>query len=233
MEPMTTPRRGPGRPRRTDPRTSPEAIVETAADLFARRGFDAVGMREVAAACRVDVATVHHHVGTKSALYERCFARVFTAESAALARAVAAAREGLAAGPDRALTALHELVDAFVDFLEERPETTGLWLRRWLEPDRHAEFDQRYSVPLYRAVERVLADADAAGVLSEPQPHLAVRSLVWSVHAHVVGLLAAPGGSAGSDGARRREFRVFAHRWLDRMYAPGTRRAGPGPERPA
>lgn len=213
---MTTPRRGPGRPRRTDQHTTPEMIIETAAGLFARRGFDAVGMREIATACGVDVATVHHHVGTKAALYEGCFARVFAAESGVLTGAVAAAREGLTAGPDTAMTALHELVDVFVDFLEDHPETTGLWLRRWLEPDRHAELDERYSAPLYRAVERVLSDADAAGVLSEPQPHLAVRSLVWSVHAHVVGLL------SGADSARRRrEFRVFAHRWLDRMYAPG------------
>ncbi|MBX7267659.1 TetR/AcrR family transcriptional regulator [Micromonospora sp. Llam7] len=211
---MTTPRRGPGRPRRAEQRDTADVIVATAAGLFARRGFDAVGMREIAAACAVDVATVHHHVGTKVALYECCFARVFAAESEALARAVVAAREGLAGGPLVAMAALHELVDVFVDFLEDRPETTGLWLRRWLEPDRHAELDERYSAPLYRAVEQVLTEADAAGVLSEPQPHLAVRSLVWSVHAHVVGLL------SGSDGARRRrEFRTFAHRWLDRMYA--------------
>ncbi|MFC7759154.1 hypothetical protein ACFQY4_15025 [Catellatospora bangladeshensis] len=52
-------------------------------------------------------------------------------------------------------------------------------------------------------------------MLSEPQPHLAVRGLVWSVHAHVVGLL------SGANGAReRREFRTYTHRWLDRMYAP-------------
>ncbi|MFV2102989.1 TetR/AcrR family transcriptional regulator [Micromonospora sp. LOL_024] len=211
---MTTPRRGPGRPRRAEQRHTADLIVETAAGLFARRGFDAVGMRGIAAACGVDVATVHHHVGTKAALYESCFARVFAAESEALARAVAAARQGLGAGPEAALTALHGLVDVFVDFLEDHPETTGLWLRRWLEPDRHADLDERYSTPLYRAVEQVLTEADAAGVLTEPQPHLAVRSLVWSVHAHVVDLL------AGSDGARRRrEFRDFAHRWLDRMYA--------------
>jgi AcrR family transcriptional regulator len=214
MGPMTTPRRGPGRPRRTERRVTPDAIVETASRLFARRGFDAVGMREIAAACGVDVATVHHHVGTKAALYECCFAHVFAAESAALTAAVAAARAALPAGPAATMAALHEVVDVFVDFLEDHPETTGLWLRRWQEPDRHAELDERYSAPLYRAVEQVLAEADAAGFLREPQPHLAVRSLVWSVHAHVVGLL------SGTDGARRRrEFRAFVHRWLDRMYA--------------
>ncbi|GHJ47787.1 TetR family transcriptional regulator [Catellatospora sp. TT07R-123] len=215
MGAMTTPRRGPGRPRSTDRRATPDAIVVAATALFARRGFDAVGMREVAAAAGVDVATVHHHVGTKAALYDACFAHVYDAERTVLAQATGAAGAALGSGPAAAMTALHELLDSFVDFLEDRPETTGLWLRRWLEPDRHAELDERYSHPLYRAVEQVLAQAHAAGVLDEPDPHLAVRSLVWAVHAHVVGLL------AGSAGARqRREFRAYAHRWLDRMYAP-------------
>jgi AcrR family transcriptional regulator len=214
MVAVTTPRRGPGRPRRVDQRDTADLILEAATGLFARRGFDAVGMRDVAAAAGVDVATVHHHAGTKAQLYDACFARVFGDESRVLTAAVVAAEQGLAEGLERAMAGLHELLDAFIDFLEDRPETTGLWLRRWLEPDRHAELDAAYAAPLYDAVERVLVSADAAGVLHEPLPHVAVRSLVWAVHAHVVSLLADPGRSKA-----RREFRAFAHRWLDRMYA--------------
>jgi TetR/AcrR family transcriptional regulator, regulator of cefoperazone and chloramphenicol sensitivity len=210
---MTTPRRGPGRPRRVDQRDTADLILEAATALFARRGFDAVGMREVAAAAGVDVATVHHHAGTKIQLYDACFARVFGDESAVLTGAVRAAHDGLALGRSQAMAGLHELLDVFVDFLEDRPQTTGLWLRRWLEPDRHAELEAAYAAPLYRAVEQVLAAADEAGVLHEPLPHVAVRSLVWAVHAHVVSLL------AGAGSARDRwEFRAFVHRWLDRMY---------------
>jgi AcrR family transcriptional regulator len=205
---MTTEsRRRPGRPRRAEQRDTHAAILDAATKLFARRGYDAVSLREVAAAAGVDVATVHHHAGTKVDLYRACFARVFAAETEALTGAVKAAHEGLQAGHEEAFARLHALLDVFVDFLERVPETTALWLRRWSEPDLHGELDDAYSLPLYRAVEDVLVAAAGLGLLVEPSPHIAVRSLVWSVHAHVV-----------SGGGERVEFRAFVHRWLDRMY---------------
>lgn len=214
MAGMTTERRrGPGRPRRAEQRDTQAAIMDAATALFARRAYDAVSLREVAAAAGVDVATVHHHAGTKADLYQACFARVFTAETQALAGAVTAAHAGLGAGPEEAFARLHALLDVFVDFLERVPETTALWLRRWSEPDLHTDLDQAYSLPLYRTVEDVLVAAADLGLLVEPSPHIAVRSLVWSVHAHVV--------SAPAHGDERIEFRAFVHRWLDRMYRTG------------
>ncbi|MFD0577180.1 TetR/AcrR family transcriptional regulator [Dactylosporangium darangshiense] len=206
-------RRGPGRPRRAEQRDTHAAIMDAATALFARRGYDAVSLRELAAVAGVDVATVQHHAGTKADLYRACFARVFAAEVEALTGAVAAAHEGLQAGPEEAFARLHALLDVFVDFLERVPETTALWLRRWSEPELHADLDVAYSLPLYRTVEEVLIAAADLGLLVEPSPHIAVRSLVWSVHAHVV--------SAPSRGDERIEFRAFVHRWLDRMYRAG------------
>lgn len=206
-------RRGPGRPRRAEQRDTYAAIMDAATALFARRAYNAVSLREVAAAAGVDVATVHHHAGTKADLYRACFERVFKAETQALTGAVAAARAGLRAGPEEAFARLHALLDVFVDFLEQMPETTALWLRRWSEPELHSDLDDAYSLPLYRAVEDVLIAATDLGLLAEPSPHIAVRSLVWSVHAHVV--------SVSSRGDERIEFRAFVHRWLDRMYRAG------------
>ena len=207
MDDLNSTRRRPGRPRAADAEPTREVILRVATDLFARNGFDAVSIRAVADAAGVDVATVHHHAGGKLVLYQSCFAQVFEAERRALEPVIAAAADG------DVLAALHRVLDAFVDFLEERPETTGLWLRRWLEPGRHAGLDERYSTPLYEQVERVLAAADKAGVLHEPQPHLAVRSLIWAVHAHAVTALH---GDVPADS--RFALRAFVHRWLDRMY---------------
>ncbi|SCG35298.1 transcriptional regulator, TetR family [Micromonospora coxensis] len=218
MVAMTMPRRRPGRPRRDQSRDTREAVLAAATTLFAQRGFDAVGLREVAAAAGVDVATVSHHTGTKAQLYDACFARVFAAERQALEAAAGNARAALEAGPAAALRALHDLVDVFVDFLEDRPETTALWLRRWLEPHRHAELDQRYAAPLYRLVTELLTAAAASGALVEPTPHVTVRSLVWAVHAHVVALAA----SDGSPARERREFRAFVHRLLDGLYGSSS-----------
>ncbi|MDG4800925.1 TetR/AcrR family transcriptional regulator [Micromonospora sp. WMMD980] len=209
------PRRRPGRPRRDDQRPTRDLVLAAATTLFAERGFDAVSVRDVAAAAGVDVATVAHHTGAKAQLYDACFARVFSAERRALEAAGERARAALAAGPT---DALHDLVDVFVDFLEDRPETTALWLRRWLEPQRHAELDQRYAAPLYGQVERLLAAAAEAGALVEPTPHVTVRSLVWAVHGHVVALAARTGSAA----RERREFRAFVHRLLDGLYPPAA-----------
>lgn len=213
MAAMTMPRRRPGRPRRDDQRPTREVVLTAATRLFAERGFDAVGLREVAAAAGVDVATVSHHTGTKAQLYDACFARVFAAEREVLHAAAERARQALTDGPAAARRALHGLVDVFVDFLEDRPETTALWLRRWLEPQRHAELDRRYAAPLYTLVEELLAAAAAGGALVEPTPHITVRSLVWAVHGHVVALAAEPSGAR-----ERREFRAFVHRFLDGLY---------------
>ncbi|WP_229401726.1 TetR/AcrR family transcriptional regulator [Micromonospora okii] len=210
------PRRRPGRPRRAENRDTREVVLAAATALFAARGFDAVGLRQVAAAAGVDVATVSHHTGTKAQLYDACFARVFAAERQALESATRAARVALDAGPVAARQALHDLVDVFVDFLEARPETTALWLRRWLEPHRHAELDQRYSTPLYDLVEGLLRDAAAAGALVDPTPRVTVRGLVWAVHGHVVAL-AVPGGPEQGE---RREFRAWLHRVLHGLYGP-------------
>ena len=207
MDDLNSTRRRPGRPRADGAEPTRDVILRVATDLFARNGFDAVSIRAVADAAGVDVATVHHHAGGKLVLYQSCFAQVFEAERRALEPVIAAAADG------DVLAALHRVLDAFVDFLEERPETTGLWLRRWLEPERHAGIDERYSTPLYEQVERVLAAADKAGVLHEPQPHLAVRSLIWAVHAHAVTALR---GDVPADS--RFALRAFVHRWLDRMY---------------
>ncbi|SCL36237.1 transcriptional regulator, TetR family [Micromonospora nigra] len=213
---MTTPRRRPGRPRRDDAPPTRERVIAAATALFARRGFDAVGLREVAAAAGVDVATVSHHTGTKAQLYDACFARVFAAERDVLRAAAGRAHAALAAGPAAARQALHDLVDVFVDFLEDHPETTALWLRRWLEPQRHTELDARYAAPLYDLVTQLLTAAAEAGALAEPTPHVTVRSLVWAVHGHVVALAAGVGSAA----RERREFRAFVHRFLDALYGP-------------
>ncbi|MEU1604639.1 TetR/AcrR family transcriptional regulator [Micromonospora matsumotoense] len=215
---MTIARRRPGRPRRDQSRPTREMVLAAATELFAQRGFDAVGLREVAAAAGVDVATVAHHTGTKAQLYDACFARVFAAEQEVLQAAAESARSALTAGPQAARQALHDLVDVFVDFSEDRPETTALWLRRWLEPHRHADLDARYAVPLYRLVTDLLVAAAQVGALVEPTPHTTVRSLVWAVHGHVVALATADGSPA----RERREFRVFVHRFLDALYGPAA-----------
>ena len=174
--------------------------MRAATRLFAERGFDGVGMRDIAAAVDLNIATVHHHAGSKAALYDAVFARVFTEEEEIVRRAA----EQVRAHPAGAIDGLHALLDAYVDFAERRPEMTMLWLRRWLQPTEHGRLDEEYALPLYRLVEDLLEQA------GEPAPRAAVRSIVWAVHGHVTATQA--GAGSGED------FRAFAHRLLDGLY---------------
>lgn len=207
----------PGRPRRAEQRDTREIVVRCATALFAERGFEAVGVRDVARAAGVNVATVHHHTGRKADLYEACFARIFDAESAAMTAALAPAAAALDDGAEALLEALHAVVDTFAEFLEAHPETTALWLRRWLAPQAQNDLSRQFAHPLYAQVEDVLARAHERGLLHEPTPHVAVRSLVWAVHGHVVEL-----GVSDDPAARLRDLRSFLHRWLDALYPRGA-----------
>lgn len=218
-------RRRRGRPPRdhAGPPTS-ALILEQATRLFAERGHDGVSMRSIADSVGIDVSSVHHHYATKAELYDACFRRVFEAEHEHLAPAVdalcAVAEEGTAA---EFVHALQGLVDAFVEFLETHPSTTFLWLRRWLDPGQHEPLDAAYALPIYHRVEQALLDAAARGLVTEPTPHVTVRSLVWAAHGHVTALVASGPGHSAAAARETREFGAFARRFVDRMYPVAAR----------
>ena len=49
----------------TDTKTK---ILDTAERLFAQKGFDAVSLRNIVEAAKVNLAAVHYHFGSKQAL---------------------------------------------------------------------------------------------------------------------------------------------------------------------
>lgn len=110
-----------------DPRGTPAALLRAAARLFGERGFDAVRTREVAAAARVNVATLHFHWRDKATLYQatlRDCDRRFVAFFTSLEKE-SAQRE----------MSLEEQIDRWIaftfDFLDEHPDAARLRLR-WL-----------------------------------------------------------------------------------------------------
>jgi AcrR family transcriptional regulator len=57
--------------------SSKERLVKAATELFARRGFDGVTIRDLAEAANVNVAAVHYHFGGKNELYAAVIEEVF------------------------------------------------------------------------------------------------------------------------------------------------------------
>lgn len=104
-------------------------ILAAAEQLFARRGFDAASMRELAAAAGVQAATLYHYFPSKEALLREIF-RGFYDE---LAGFYAAFDEQLAAD-----ATLREALAAFLRahraFLERRPNFALLFFWEGLRP---------------------------------------------------------------------------------------------------
>ncbi|MEM9860320.1 MAG: helix-turn-helix domain-containing protein [Myxococcota bacterium] len=59
-----------------DPAAVRERILEAAIRLFGERGFDGVSVRRVGEGAGVTFTTVHHHFGSKRALYAACLERM-------------------------------------------------------------------------------------------------------------------------------------------------------------
>jgi AcrR family transcriptional regulator len=58
--------------RRRQPDATCRRILEAAGQLFARRGFDGVGFREIAARAKVSLRMPNHHFGSKADLFGEC-----------------------------------------------------------------------------------------------------------------------------------------------------------------
>ncbi|MFN8643491.1 MAG: helix-turn-helix domain-containing protein [Candidatus Binatia bacterium] len=95
-------------------------VLRQAERMFARRGYGATSLREVAAASGVRLFTIQHHFGSKAQLFEAVMSR-WDAEVEALVGAV------LAAAP--ADQVIERVVDALFDFFQARRDRVALHAR--------------------------------------------------------------------------------------------------------
>lgn len=65
----------PGRRTQAESEGTKLRILERAEQLFARRGFGGVSLREIAAECELQHRTIQHHFGSKLALYQAVLER--------------------------------------------------------------------------------------------------------------------------------------------------------------
>jgi AcrR family transcriptional regulator len=127
------------------PGTTKGRLVEAALTEFARRGYDDVGVTEVAAAAGVTVGSLYHHFGSKAGLYDlvrddverRLLDRMEGAWDASpdLRRAVGVGFDYLVrVGFARLLSEPHpdRAVDAVQTFLAERVDRDGMPVGRLL-----------------------------------------------------------------------------------------------------
>ncbi|MEE4329293.1 MAG: TetR/AcrR family transcriptional regulator [Wenzhouxiangella sp.] len=132
-------------------------ILEAAFELFVDRGFAAVSMRELAVRSDVTKSLIHHHFGTKEALWEAvkemAFGPYYEQQHAELTEAEQPGAELLVRGARN-----------YFEFLRENPKVARLFAWAHLEGDKSCSQMDATLVGL--GSERV-AQAQASGALRD------------------------------------------------------------------
>lgn len=106
-----------------------ERILDAAQSLFVEHGFAAVSMRQLAARSGVTKSLIHHHFGSKEALWELVKERAFAAYAEGQEVELNKATE-----PDAEL--LRRAVGSYFAFLKSHPEVARLFAWTHLEGEQ-------------------------------------------------------------------------------------------------
>jgi TetR/AcrR family transcriptional regulator len=123
--------------------SSRDRILDVAEWLFARRGFNGVGLREVADQAGLGKSSLFHHFQTKSELYCQVILRTLERIRAHVQPALDS--DGTAAGR------LDRVVDALIDALVGDPPSARLLLRSMFEDEMLPE--SAHELPEHKAAE--------------------------------------------------------------------------------
>jgi AcrR family transcriptional regulator len=155
-------------------------ILNAAEDRFARRGYDATSLAEVAAAAEITKAVVYDHFASKTELY----IRLLEQRSSELVALVYERMDAL----DRSSSAedsLRAALDAFFAFAERRPTTWKLLFR---DPPAdaviakaHAALRETASAAVAERLRRHPAARAAGLTASDPEIALAAEFLIAGV----------------------------------------------------
>ena len=145
--------------RKHDPEASRAAILDAAERLFLERGFAGASMSEIAKGSGVTKSLIHHHYGSKEALWRevkrRRFADYHTQQTE------------LFASQNASAALLRESMAVYFRFLRENPDTVRLMSWVQLEGDR--ELNDMVQELRDAGIERIEA-AQRAGVLRPDVP---------------------------------------------------------------
>jgi len=186
-----------------------QAIVDTSAPLFARRGYHATGIAELCEANDLGKGALYHYIGSKeellAAIYEQVMDEV-TQGAARAAEAGGSPSAQLALLGDELLDVIHRYPDHVWVFLHEFPALTGERATRFQEWLRGYEG---------RIEEVVRAGIDAGEFRADLDPWLTTRAW-FGMHNYTYLWLKAGGRLTARDVAK-----PFADIFLHGISNPG------------
>lgn len=189
-----------------------QQIMDVAARLFGELGYDGTSMHMIAEATGTDAATLTKVAGDKRRLYLDVMGRAYEVEQAML--------EALAGRGVGGRTAVHLMVDGYLDFYLAHQENRTLWQQRWLSDAADiTELEDRYLCPMLRVAVDMITDS----CRPEVDPYYVIGTLIWSI----LGYLGSGTAKCRPDGADRLDdpkvvesFRAHLHLMMDGMLVP-------------
>lgn len=166
----------PKKPRARRAAVSEDFIIEIATRLFSERGYPAISIRDIAAACEVNIPSIYHYFKDKDDLYDRCCEHAWTDVSAPL-------REALT-GSDAAAVRLKRFTALLCELLM-RAEQFRRLLQRELLLSRSKRFENltnRHFTAEYKLL--VPTVGEVAGIAGA-----SARARAMSIYALVFGLI--------------------------------------------
>jgi AcrR family transcriptional regulator len=186
------------------------AIVDTSAQVFARRGYHATGISELCVVNDLGKGALYHYIGSKEELLAAIHDRVMDEVIASADRVAASA-----GSPSAQLTMLG---DELLDIIARYPDHVWVFLHEFpaLTGERAEQFRERRR-DFERRVALILQDGMAVGEFRELEPRL--TALAWlGMHNYTYLWLKPDGGVAARDVAKR-----FADIFISGIAAEGSR----------
>ena len=106
--------------------TNRENLLNCALELFVARGYEAVGVQEIAAAAGIQKPTLYHYFGSKSGLLQTLLKTDFGPFFETL--------QTSAAYPGDVLNGLRAVTRAYFDFARQHPRLYRFYLSMWFAP---------------------------------------------------------------------------------------------------
>jgi AcrR family transcriptional regulator len=136
-----------------------DKLLKAAIALFAERGYDAVGTRDIEAEAGVNRGLITYHFGSKETLWKAAIEALFDDQSEDLALA-----QRNADGLDP-VAKLADVIRRFVEYSAQRPELNRIMVQEGKHDDwRLAWIVDRHVKPYYATTKRLYDDVVAQGV---------------------------------------------------------------------
>ncbi|WP_030915970.1 TetR/AcrR family transcriptional regulator [Streptosporangium amethystogenes] len=198
-----------------DPRG--QAVIDSAARLFAAFGYDGTSLHDIAEASGEDMAWLQQRFGDKRELYLTVVDHGSRLERDIVTDVISALP---AADPEEARAVVYRLSERFLEFFLANPQVPSLWAHRWLGDAADIPgLEEAYRDPIVHLVCDALRPAVEAGLIDDQvNLELTVQTLIWSVSGFMHGEISTDGrGSASTDPQALQSFLAHLRQLIDRM----------------